>query len=69
MGRSFSPVNDAPRVEDFSRLNSFYHEPSKNRFTMTERSRRFFMKREHPNGTREKEIHYVLGSGNYARSP
>src|SRR2546426_1091999 len=68
MGRSFFALTESKRVEDFSRRNSFYHEPSKSRFTMTERAGRFFMKREHPNGTREKEIHYVLGSGNHARS-
>ncbi|HUQ90751.1 MAG TPA: tetratricopeptide repeat protein [Bryobacteraceae bacterium] len=68
MGRSFFQLAESNRVEDFSRRNSFYHEPSKSRFTMTARSGRFFMKREHPNGTLEKQIHYALGSGNHARS-
>jgi hypothetical protein len=68
MGRSFFPLTAATRVEDFTNRNSLLHTPSKSRFTMTMRDGRFFLKREHPNGTREVELHYVLGSGNHARS-
>lgn len=68
MGRSFFPLTEAKRVEDFSRRNTVVHAASKSQYTMTERGGRFFMKRDHPNGSRELEMHYVLGSGNHARS-
>ncbi len=67
MGRAFYRLTGASRIEDFTRNNTLVHVPSKSRFTMTERGGRFFIRREHPNGTLEKEIHYVLGSGNHAR--
>lgn len=68
MGRSFYAMTSKSRVEDFTRKNRFFHEPSQSWFAMTERRGRYFMKREHRNGTIEKEIHFVLGSGNHARS-
>ena len=69
MGRSFQVLRKANVVEDFSRANSFLHAASKSRFTMYERDGRFYMRRDHAvAGTIEKEMHYVLGSGNHARS-
>ncbi len=68
MGRSFFALTAVTAREDFTTRNSVTHAPSKSRFTMTARGGLFFLKREHPNGTREVELHYVLGSGRHARS-
>lgn len=69
MGRSFFPMSKDRAVEDFSRNNRFFHEPSQSWFTLVERDGRYFQRREHTAaGVDEKEIHYVLGSGNHARS-
>lgn len=64
MGRSFYRLTPTTRVEDFQRNNRFEHGPSRTIFTMTERGGRFYMRANEA----EKEIHYVLGSGNHARS-
>ncbi|MBI3679398.1 MAG: tetratricopeptide repeat protein [Acidobacteria bacterium] len=68
MGRSFFALTQETRVEDFAKRNRFFHAPSKSWFIMTEREGRFYMRREHADGVMEKELHYVLGSGNHARS-
>lgn len=69
MGRSFFPMTKAQAVEDFAANNRFFHEPSQSWFTLLEREGRYFQRREHVKaGIEEKEIHYVLGSGNHARS-
>ncbi|MBL8234292.1 MAG: tetratricopeptide repeat protein [Bryobacterales bacterium] len=69
MGRSFQSLNRANAVEDFTRANTVAHAASQSRFTMLERDGRFYMRREHATaGSAEKEMHYVLGSGNHARS-
>ena len=70
MGRSFyrptaSLLNGKPA--------SFYHKPSDSYFTMEERDGRLYQGRHQlADGKRvnvvEKEIHYVLGSGNHVRS-
>ncbi len=66
MGRSFS----LPRFEN----NAFYHQASDQHFTFFEREGRFFQRRHQvsPQGLEtsiiEKEIHFVLGSGNHART-
>src|SRR5215510_13891878 len=68
MARSFYRLTGQRRVEDFQRNNQFFHEASQSRFEMTERDGRFYMKRQSGQHTMEKEIPYVLGSGNHARS-
>lgn len=69
MGRSFRSMSAAPRVEDFKRRNGLRHPASNSAFTMSERGGRFFIRREGAGADpMEKEIHYVLGSGNRARS-
>lgn len=58
-----------PRVEDFARRNTLRHTASSSIFTMSARGGRYFMRRAGANAPPvEKEIHYVLGSGNRARS-
>ncbi len=68
MGRSFFALTPQTRVEDFVHGNRFEHAASQSSFHMIERGGRYYMRRRHPNGTIEKEINYVLGSGNRARS-
>jgi predicted CXXCH cytochrome family protein len=75
MGRSFYRASEAGlNVEDFTRKNSFYHTPSDRHYEMVRRGSQFFLTRHQAGygGKRtnsvEKEIHYVLGSGNHARS-
>jgi hypothetical protein len=68
MGRSFFALTPQTRVEDFARSNRLEHAASSSRFLLFERGGRYYMRREHPNGNIEKEMHYVLGSGNHARS-
>jgi predicted CXXCH cytochrome family protein len=75
MGRSFSralPGNLT--VEDFARNNRLDHELSDRHYQMIRREDRFFLRRYQvgyggkETNVVEKEIHYVLGSGNHARS-
>jgi tetratricopeptide (TPR) repeat protein len=65
MGRAFRPATpaDAP-------LTPFSHSLSGRRYQFSSRGGKLFLKRELEDGTNavEKEIHYVLGSGNHARS-
>jgi len=68
MGRSFFAMSASVRVEDFAFENRVVHGPSRSEFLMTGRDGRFFMRRESNGHVMEKEIHYVLGSGNHARS-
>jgi len=72
MGRSFS----RPSVENTlaNWTGPYYHAPSDSYFTMLERGGKFFQRRHQlgPDGREtnvmEKQIDYVLGSGNHART-
>jgi predicted CXXCH cytochrome family protein len=75
MGRSFYRATPASlNVEDFGRSNTFEHKLSDRRYQMARRGDRFFLRRSQPGysgketNVVDKEIHYVLGSGNHARS-
>ncbi len=68
MSRSFYQLTERRRVEDFSRNNRFFHEASQSWFEMEQRDGRFYMRRRTSSYVMEKEIHYVLGSGNHTRS-
>ena len=74
MGRSFFRLRPENVVEDFARRNLFYHEASDRYYHLSERNGRYYVRRfqEDFEGREtnvvEKEIHYVLGSGNHARS-
>ena len=74
MGRSFYRPRPENKVEDYSQNNSFFHEASDQHYTMYERGGRYYQRRRQiaPDGGEtnviEKEIHFVLGSGNHARS-
>ncbi len=74
MGRSyFRPVADRI-LGDFSSREPFYHELSDRYYVMREREGRYFQQRYQLDGSGkqsnivEKEIDYVMGSGNHART-
>ncbi len=70
MGRSFSRPDNSNTATGVT----YYHKPSDSYFTMVERDGRFYQRRYqpgfdgNPTNTFEKEIHFVLGSGNHARA-
>ncbi len=65
MGRSFAPINAVPIIEDWTAR--FTHALSNRSYSVAKRDGRFFMRREGESPV-EKEIHYVMGSGNHART-
>src|SRR5205809_3368652 len=68
-GMARSLARFKPSMEDLTKDNSYYHEPSQSYFIMIERDGRYFQRRHQqaPDGSpvnvMEKEIHYVVGSG------
>ncbi|MEO8593727.1 MAG: tetratricopeptide repeat protein [Candidatus Solibacter sp.] len=74
MARSmYRPRPGAP-VEDFTSRNSFYHQASDRYYTMSEREGKVFQTRHQvgfggkPTNAVEKQVDFVIGSGNHARS-
>jgi hypothetical protein len=69
MGRSFSPM----RAETFAG-KPYYHEPSDSYFVMGERGGRVFQRRWQigfdgkETNIEEKQVDFVLGSGNHAKT-
>lgn len=75
MGRSFYRATPGTlNVEDFAQNNRLDHKLSDRHYEMLRRDDRFFLQRSQTGfqgretNVMEKEIHYVLGSGNHARS-
>jgi predicted CXXCH cytochrome family protein len=74
MGRSFSRAASQNMVEAFKTTNTFYHSASDRYYTMLERDGRYFQRRHQlgpdgkPTNVDEKEIHYIVGSGNHVRT-
>ncbi len=74
MGRSFYRMRPETVVEDFTGNNAYYHQASGRHYTMYKRAGRYYQRRHQigPGGREwnivEKEIHFVLGSGNHART-
>src|SRR5262249_13112210 len=72
MGQSFH--RPAGAVEDYTKNNTFYHEPSDSYFTMLLRDGKYSQRRYQldaqgrPVNVMEKQIDYVLGSGDHARA-
>ena len=64
MGRSFAPVESAPPLE------RFYHAASDRHYQVVQREGKWFLRRHQRRGANlvEKQIHYVIGSGNHART-
>jgi predicted CXXCH cytochrome family protein len=63
-----------PTVEDFTKANTFYHTASDRHYTMYQKDGRYYQRRHQigfdgrETNVLEKEIHFVLGSGNHART-
>lgn len=74
MARSFYRPGHQEVIEDFSEESHYFHEPSGRHYEMRRRGDRFFFRRYQldSEGHRifelEQEIHWVLGSGNHART-
>jgi predicted CXXCH cytochrome family protein len=74
MARSFYRPQPGNTIEDYSRANSYYHEPSDSHFTMIERDGKYYQRRYQigyqgkQTNIEEKQIHFVMGSGNHART-
>jgi predicted CXXCH cytochrome family protein len=74
MGRSFYRLQPGNVVEDFSEHNSFYHEASDRHYQMIQRDGRYFQRRYQigrdgvETNVIEKEIDFVVGSGNHSRT-
>lgn len=74
MARSVYHLDSSSKVEDFHARNSFEHKASGRVYEMIERSGKFFQRR-HETGfggklenVNEKQIDFVVGSGNHART-
>jgi predicted CXXCH cytochrome family protein len=74
MARSFHRPDASNTVGPESQIPTYYHKPSDMYFTMLERGGRFYQRRYQldPSGKQinaiEKEIDYVMGSGNHVRA-
>ncbi len=74
MGRSFSRLRAQTEIENWGLNNVYYHPASDRYYTMYKRGDKYYQRRHQrtPDGREihvvEKEIHYVLGSGNRARA-
>ena len=74
MGRSFSVVRPEILIEDFTHNNSYYHKASDTHFQMLRRGDHIFQRRYQvgPGGQEtnvdEKEVDFIIGSGNHMRT-
>jgi len=74
MGRSFSRPTTANTIGDPKKPVTFYHKPSDSYFTNIEHDGKFFQRRYQigfdgkETNSFEKEIQFVMGSGNHARA-
>ncbi len=74
MARSFYRLTAQNTVEDFTRNNVFYHKASDSYFTMERRGDKYYQRRHQigydgkPANIVEKQIDYVMGSGNHVRT-
>ena len=74
MGRSFYRMSADHAVEDFKSGKPFYHEASESYFAMLERDGKYYQRRWQlgfdgkETNVEEKQIDFVLGSGNHART-
>jgi tetratricopeptide (TPR) repeat protein len=74
MGRSMRAASAAVMPQGFAGRQTFYHKVSDRHYTLIERDGKFYQRR-HQIGPREREenifeqeIHYVVGSGNHAKT-
>jgi tetratricopeptide (TPR) repeat protein len=72
MGRSFSRPRAARTEEDYGK--TFYHAASDRHYTMVQRGEKYYQRRHQigfdgkETNVVEKEIHFIIGSGNHART-
>ena len=74
MGRSFYRPSAGTAVEDYSTKNEIFHAPSRRHYRMTSRDGKFVQRRYQTDergrevNVFEREVSYIIGSGNHARS-
>ncbi len=74
MGRSFYRLRPSNVVEDFTSGKPFYHQPSDSYFAMIERGGKYYQRRWQIGfdgaeaNVEEKQVDFVLGSGNHSRT-
>jgi predicted CXXCH cytochrome family protein len=74
MGRSFQSASQENTIEDFTDRNTYYHQPSDSYFTMLRRDGKYYQRRYQldsrgePVNVMEKQIDYIMGSGNHSRA-
>src|SRR5262245_50337449 len=74
MGRSMQAASANVMPPGFAERQTFYHKASDRHYTLIERDGRFYQRRHQvgPGGREEnifeREIHYVVGSGNHAKT-
>ena len=74
MGRSFYSARPELIAADIKNQSSYYHKPSDRYYTILEKNGSYFQRRHqldtegNQTNVFEKEIHYVMGSGNHART-
>lgn len=74
MARSFYRLSPATLTENFKTGNPFYHEASDSWFAMLERGGKYYQRRwqkgfdGNETNIEEKQVDFVLGSGNHART-
>lgn len=74
MGRSFYRPSPANMVEDFTSRNTYYHQQSASYFSMLQRNGKYYQRRYQVDSggkqinVMEKQVDYIMGSGNHART-
>ena len=74
MARSFYRPSPGNTIEDYSKNNPFYHKPSDSYFTMIQREGKMYQRRHQVDADGkqvnviEKQVDYILGSGNHVRA-
>lgn len=74
MGRSFRRINAEVAGGDFEKDNTFYHGASDRFYKMYRRDGKYYQRRHQKDSDGseqnivEKEIHFIVGSGNHART-
>lgn len=74
MGRAFFRARPDDTVEDYEKHNTYHHRASERHYMMFRRNGRLYQRRHQigfdgkVTNIVEKEVHYVLGSGNHART-
>ena len=74
MGRSFYRLSSANAIEDFTPGKTFYHQASGSYFAMIERAGKYYQRRwqkgfdGRETNVDEKQVDFVMGSGNHVRA-